>query len=38
MLLFILDILSFITVGLMVIPGWLKFFFESISSLNDLGL
>lgn len=35
MLVLILDILSYITVGLLTIPAWLNFFFSSISNLGN---
>ena len=35
MLVLILDFLSYITVGLLTIPAWLSFFFDSLSNLGD---
>lgn len=33
MILLILDIMSYITVGLLTIPAWLNFFFQSLGGL-----
>jgi len=35
MLLLILDFLSYITIGLLTIPAWISFLFESFSGLGD---
>jgi hypothetical protein len=35
MLLVLLDLLSFLTVGLLTIPSWLSFFFQSLTGLGD---
>lgn len=35
MLLVLLDLLSFLTVGLLTIPSWLSFFFQSLSGLGN---
>ncbi len=35
MILLILDVLSYLTVGLLTIPSWLSFFFQSLQGLNQ---
>ncbi len=37
MLIAILDILSFITVGILTIPAWLQFFFQALADLGNIG-
>jgi len=36
MLLVILDILSYLTVGILTIPAWISFFLQSLADFGDM--